>query len=512
MKKLTFALPILVIIGAIFTFTMEGNVNANSTEDINSATSTIAQAGASTLAKKEQHAPKVNRQVFVLSADKKESAPLIEHQPNHSVKPNTQQKTENTTAPVSVKTQIVSEQEDEYSTNSKPIINVSVQQSLQNIIYGWELTEGNPANQSLDFSGLFSDDENDLLSYSAYITTDTIKVNTLLDSIQLSGSVPDPEEGGSAVILQIGAKDHFHDDEETPWTIAQFNLPFIERAEDENSHPLVGQTLYYINTSNQLGNKQYSYQVAYCQALLFINGSMFFAASKNKINCPDKSQLKNIGTYSINEDTLIATNTQEQNSQTWTIKHKKIYDEQHTDILATVTQSSSSDTYLLQSRKNDAEQRLFPTRKQQLLPYYYPIATNQYAQYNIGLHLDHYTYIQSPNGEYYDADINFYLPGTNISCGMIEPYFESFTIAGIDIYGDLITTAGKPGNSACFEYQTLSHPQSVFIDFNFEEMTELIDGEIYSIVGKIKPQYRNKWEDIKFNAYWNEDNNIFSLD
>lgn len=93
---------------------------------------------------------------------------------------------------------------------------------------------------------------------------------------------------------------------------------------------------------------------------------------------------------------------------------------------------------------------------------------------------------------------------------MIEPYFNRFTFAGVDQYGDLISEVNSNSGIGCLEYQPVNNYQSVFIDFNFEAMTELIDGEIYSIIGQVKSPYRNEWEDIKFNVSWDPDNNVFS--
>jgi hypothetical protein len=421
-----------------------------------------------------------------------------------------EQQTEETEQIVDIQSLMSEESELQDDGNTKPEINASIQQKLQTLIYQWQLTEGDPANLSLDFSGLFNDPENDLLTYKASVTSSFIYASTLIDTVQLSGTIPAPDDSSGSISLQVAAKDSFHDDEEDPWTVASFTFPLIDEAQEQDEHPLIGKTFYYISFSNHLGNQQYDYPVAYCNAVLFINGRMFFATSDNKTTCPDETQLKSVGSYTLDDESLLAFNTQEQTNQVWSVNYQQTYSDEYKEIVVNVTQSLAVDTYLLNSLKNITEQRLHPTQKWQTLSYYFPLDQGEYAQAYVTFHLEKSNYVQGENGEFYDADININIVGRELSCAMIEPYFNRFTFAGVDQYGDLISEVNSNSGIGCLEYQPVNNYQSVFIDFNFEAMTELIDGEIYSIIGQVKSPYRNEWEDIKFNVSWDPDNNVFS--
>lgn len=61
-------------------------------------------------------------------------------------------------------TYISSNQNNDATNNGKPIINLAVEQQLQTIIFGWELTQNNPINYSLGLDQLFEDPEGDLLT------------------------------------------------------------------------------------------------------------------------------------------------------------------------------------------------------------------------------------------------------------------------------------------------------------------------------------------------------------
>lgn len=237
---------------------------------------------------------------------------------------------------------------------------------------------------------------------------------------------------------------------------------------------------------------------------------MFFATSDNKTTCPDETQLKSVGSYTLDDESLLAFNTQEQTNQVWSVNYQQTYSDEYKEIVVNVTQSLAVDTYLLNSLKNITEQRLHLTQKWQTLSYYFPLDQGEYAQAYVTFHLEKSNYVQGENGEFYDADININIVGRELSCAMIEPYFNRFTFAGVDQYGDLISEVNSNSGIGCLEYQPVNNYQSVFIDFNFEAMTELIDGEIYSIIGQVKSPYRNEWEDIKFNVSWDPDNNVFS--
>ncbi len=61
-------------------------------------------------------------------------------------------------------TYISNNQNNDATNNGKPIINLAVEQQLQTIIFGWELTQNNPINYSLGLDQLFEDPEGDLLT------------------------------------------------------------------------------------------------------------------------------------------------------------------------------------------------------------------------------------------------------------------------------------------------------------------------------------------------------------
>ncbi|MCV5640684.1 hypothetical protein OFN49_37950, partial [Escherichia coli] len=55
------------------------------------------------------------------------------------------------------------------SENNKPIINLTVEQQLQTIIYAWELKQNSPVSYSLNLNQLFEDPDGDLLTTQIWL-------------------------------------------------------------------------------------------------------------------------------------------------------------------------------------------------------------------------------------------------------------------------------------------------------------------------------------------------------
>lgn len=178
------------------------------------------------------------------------------------------------------------------ANNSKPIINLSVEQQLQTIIYGWELTQNKPISNSLSLNQLFEDPDGDLLTTRIWLENANGLQVLNQGQIVVQGA---PEEIDQTTYLAVAARDNHHGEEDYAWVTTRFELPVVKEEQNNTDHPLVGDIVYRLETTQNLGGIAYAYEVVYCEAFQFENEEVYFAASNNKRLCPEKGALKKSG-------------------------------------------------------------------------------------------------------------------------------------------------------------------------------------------------------------------------
>lgn len=403
-------------------------------------------------------------------------------------------------------TLIVADDKDRSDSNQKPQVNPAVQQSIQHEINQWSLTENPPINYSIDITGLFEDPDSDLLTTQIAVNHPKFSVSNTGGLTSVQGT-PKIKEAPTQLIAR--AKDDYHGSEENAWVTTSFSLPSVSSSlEEDNLHPLIGETWYRLETNHQFAGKTYNYEKVYCEAFKFINDEVFFASSSNLTTCPNEHNLRNVGGYHVDGDTLVVSSNLSifDTDMRWTIL--ETYPSHPTFTTAHVTQvkmGNEYETYTVAS-KSQIEQRINTVTGLEALQitkqdYMYLANDGLYYLGRYGMHLSNYQQTNPNWPDEMDGDLNVQSYNTTVVCEDLLDKFDHYSVGGQGVYGDIIgQTVGKNFEPIKCDERPLGHLQYSFFDVDFLEFDEFKNGEVFSIILRPKKEWRHKVEEMKLNV------------
>ncbi|WP_045494259.1 hypothetical protein [Vibrio hyugaensis] len=392
---------------------------------------------------------------------------------------------------------------DDATENGKPIINLSVEQQLQTIIYSWELTQNNPINYSLGLDQLFEDPEGDLLTTRIWLENANGLSVLNQGQIMLQGA---PKAFDQTTFLAVSARDDHHGTEDHAWVTTRFELPAVSEEQNDTEHPLIDGIVYRLESTTLLGGEKFEYEVVYCEAFQFIDDEVFYAAANNKTRCPEEHELKKVGHYQISDDSLILQTNGTQ--QIWTTK--KVYTsrvhKETENYFITVFDNNRFESYTMQKNKRSMEERLNVNTGEELyqttlFDFLIP-TTGGYRHATAGSYIFDRRFAQG--GEWYDSfdsDLNIVTPNSDLFSFEMCPFWDTSTIAGEGMFSEIISfsnntdcaTAPKPSAYAYVYFNNDYHANDVFLQ-----------GEAYSYILRPFPQYASEVEELKINMIYHD--------
>ncbi len=392
------------------------------------------------------------------------------------------------------------------AANSKPTINLAVEQQLQTIIYGWELTQNAPINYSLSLEQLFDDPEGDLLTTRIWLENAN-GLNVLNQGqIMLQGA---PKASDQTTYIAVSARDDYHGRDEQAWVTTRFELPAVAEKQNDTEHPLIDGIVYRLETTQLLGGTRYMYEVVYCEAFQFINNDVFYAATDNKTECPQEHELIKVGNYEISDNSLIINTGQTQ--QIWTTK--KVYPsyvQETENYFTTVFDGEGFESYTMQKNKLAMEERLNVNTG----AYVYQMAFFDFlipisGGYSHGI-AGNYIFDRSSveGAQYYDgfdSDLNIKTPDSDLTSHDVCYLWDRSIIAGRgELFSDITSWSVDPLGVQNTECNTVpgASPNFVYINHDYQPTDQFIEGEVYSYILRPLPQYADKVEEIKINMIY----------
>nr|WP_274613549.1 hypothetical protein [Vibrio diabolicus] len=394
------------------------------------------------------------------------------------------------------------------SENNKPIINLTVEQQLQTIIYAWELNQNSPISYSLNLNQLFEDPDGDLLTTRIWLeNANGLRVLNQGQMMVLGA----PENIKTTTYLAVAARDDYHGDSDHAWVTTRFELPVVTPGHNDTEHPLIGDTVYRLETTQNLGGTAYAYEVVYCEAFQFEDDEVRYAASNNKHQCPEKGDLKKVGEYKISDDSLIVYVHGVR--QIWTTK--KVYASQvHKETqnyFTTVFDGKQFESYTMQKNKQSMEKRInVHTGEYEyqgtLFDYLFPISGGGY----INGTASNYIFDRSVQGNEpvhkLDSDLNMKSNQHDLFCHDYLFYWYSSIVAGRGEFADIISSSMDFDGVTpihCAEWPD-DYWQRTFMFYNLEytDYDIFIPGEVYSYVLKPHPQFADRVEEFKINMIY----------
>ena len=407
---------------------------------------------------------------------------------------------------IETQTLVVADQKDRADRNQKPQVNPAVQQSIQHEINQWSFTENSPINYSIDVTGLFEDPDDDLLTTQIAVNHPKFSVSNLGGRTSIQGT---PKVGEAPTQLIARAKDDYHGSEESAWVTTSFSLPSMSSGlEEDGLHPLIGETWYRLETNHQFAGKTYNYEKVYCEAFKFINDEVFFASSSNLTTCPSEHELRKVGGYHVNGDSLVVSSNQSIFDTDMRWKILETYPSHPTFTTAHVTQvkmGNEYETYTVAS-KAQIEQRIntitgLEALQMTMQNYMYLANDGRYYLGWYGMHIGNYQLHDPDWPDEMDGDLNIQSYSTTIVCKDVLSKFDFFSIGGQGLYGDVIgyTVSEKLAPIECAE-QPINNLQYSYLDVDFFDHDDFKHGEVFSIILRPKAEWRHKVEEIKLNV------------
>ncbi|MFI3276330.1 hypothetical protein [Vibrio sp.] len=403
-------------------------------------------------------------------------------------------------------TLIVADDKDRAGDNQKPQVNPTVQQSIQHEINQWSFTENSPINYSIDVTGLFEDPDDDLLTTQIAVNNPKFSVSNFGGKASIQGT---PKIGQAPTQLIARAKDDYHGSEENAWVTTSFSLPSMSSGlEEDGLHPLIGETWYRLETNHQFAGKTYNYEKVYCEAFKFINDEVFFASSSNLTTCPSEQELRKVGGYHVDGNTLVVSSNQSIFDTDMRWKILETYPSHPTFTTAHVSQVKMGnvyETYTVAS-KAQIEQRINTVTGLEALQmtmqnYMYLANDGQYYLGWYGMHIGNYQLSDPDWPDEMDGDLNIQSYSTTIVCKDVLNKFDFFSIGGQGLYGDVIgyTVSEELAPIECAE-QPINNLQYSYLDVDFFDYEDFKHGEVFSIILRPKVEWRYKVEEIKLNV------------
>ncbi|NOH85940.1 hypothetical protein F0249_19325 [Vibrio sp. 03-59-1] len=322
--------------------------------------------------------------------------------------------------------------------------------------------------QFFSLNDIFTDSDGDVIAYT--VTTapkaNGLNVSIKQQQLQISGT---PIQSGN-VDITITATDSEHSKG------SQITIPLT--IQDQGvlvNHPLEGTVFYHIDNSSDSGE----HPNLSCQAVKFENKAIYFSPeSDTPFTCEEPTD--NVGTYTIDGDTLTATILENGNTVV--------------DDFTILNRIYENDGYLVRAepkgRTNEhAWVRHFFTNAQHVdeqidargaAHQYLVWKGNEYISGDASVHLNgHSSLNQEPS-----VSITF---SKSLSCEEIHKIYSSIFISD---------EAGYTVKSQGCNINELKQPTVVFSDLTGIRGGKLIDGHYYAVTTDLAPTYRDKMEPL----------------
>ncbi|PQJ83067.1 hypothetical protein [Aliivibrio sifiae] len=398
--------------------------------------------------------------------------------------------------------------------NQKPQINKEIQQQLQTMIYAWDLTESTSIRYSFSIHGLFYDEDDDFITTKIHFSYPGL---SLINKAGLT-LVGTPIKNKKPTKFIISAKDDHHGEDESSWAQVSFSLPSTEDSNLIGENALIGQTLYRLETSKNFLGSSYDYEIVYCEAFKFINNIAFYAASTNKQTCPKEDRLTEIGTYQADENQLILTSNGSvfNAEQHWEIKHEyKSSHKKGESLLTTVHNGKKFETYTILKNKAAMESRLnvvtgeYPYQMEKFEYFLPKDMEGHYIKGTAGMYMMDSRLI-NPNWRDLDSDLNINSDTHDVTCKHVLSFYQSSILGGKGVYADITTSSLAPNNIDPIECEERINSETgkrySYLDLDYSNYDELVNGEVYSYVLKPKPELAHLVEEFKINLIYHEPN------
>lgn len=397
-----------------------------------------------------------------------------------------------------------------HTQNQAPTVVESEKLRLQqNITDNWSFTQGESVeNTTLEVSQLFNDKDGDELEFDVELSGMAGVSASIEDAlITLTGTPTTAEQTGT---LTVFASDgNFAED-----TQAGFSLPIVAKGNDQGEqHPLEGSVWYLLErgSGDGDGNDSNNYTRVWCDSVHLKDGVWYFNSrtTDNRTQCstPD---YKNGTPYEVIDGSIIATF--QEDGESFELVLDKVADSDNIAdgaVTVTWTEEGEGSRYVWFKDKADAEARIqiesqFYAEKRSFVM---DLPGEKEMEYNTGfisVSLKGESDSNYPN-ELFDADITFDVPSTDFTCDVLEEFYDSFFITGVDANEQHFYSYSKAQSGLeCYD----NEENGVYyagIDFDIQH--QLKEGNVYSFIGKLKDDQAIFLEDIKFNVTWTGEGN-----
>ncbi|MFI3275871.1 hypothetical protein [Vibrio sp.] len=398
------------------------------------------------------------------------------------------------------------------SENQAPVVVDTEETRLQQeITNNWSFTQGEAVeNTTLEISALFHDTDSDELEIDIDLDSITGVSATIEDAlITLTGT---PSTAGQIGTLTVSASDGNFAEA----TAVDFELPVVAKGNDQSeSHPLEGSVWYVLERGSSDGDSDDSnnYSRVWCDSIYLKEGIWYFNSrtTSNRTQCtePDYST----GTpYEIIDNAIVASF--EEDGEAFQLILNKAADSDNIAtgaVTVTWTEEGEGSRYVWFKNKADAEARIKVESQFGAEERFFAmdLPGEEDFEYHTG-----YVSISLEQGsdfsgssELFDADISFDLPGRNFDCDTLDEFYDSFYISGINAQGSSFKSYSSSYMGNGFECFTNEENDVTYAGVDFDIHEELVKGNVYSFIGKLKDDQAIYLEGIKFNVTWTGEGN-----
>ncbi|EGR1697453.1 hypothetical protein D6A01_11185 [Vibrio parahaemolyticus] len=390
------------------------------------------------------------------------------------------------------------------SANLPPMVVEAEQASLQSIVDGWYLQQGELFEQTLDVSGLFQDKDGQITDYSAdYVDIEGLSAIEDGNAIVTIKGTP-TKAGESGAALTISATDGH--------TAVQIALSMPEVKEGvtppPTAHPLEGKTWYYLEHGSDDGddNDEFDYSRVWCESIKFEGGVVYgnVRSSENRTECTDADTQKEQATYKVENGRLIATFQFEEDGESLTESFEvdvagnadELAKGAKTIVQRPIALDEKAERYTYFADAANAESRIqvkSDDSYDKRFGYIY-LPAEQDNVYDLGM--VSFALVEGSQG--YKAYINFDVEGKDFSCDTIDEFYKSFTFSG----NDLTTPYSQHYIGGSCNTITDEEYDYASIYFDLSQIQSLDVKNIYSFIGYANDKNAEYIEAVKFNIEW----------
>lgn len=388
------------------------------------------------------------------------------------------------------------------SVNQAPVLVEAEQARLQTIIDGWQLQQGEAFEQTLDISGLFTDEDGEVVDYDTqYVEVEGLSISENDNAIiAIKGTPVNAYEAGRAFAVSAEDNEGMH-------VQLPFFLPEVKEGvtPPSTAHPLEGQVWYRLEYGSSTENESFDYSRIWCDTLSFNNGEISgnTRSLSNLTECGDVTGSFYNGTYEVQGDKIIASFTGDEG-----IEQAELVVKDADEISAgaktlywTFPESNETEIYTLFSNKADAEARIQiqsdDISDNRMFPMTLPTTVEgQYATGKASVSL-----LENSNtGDSGAMDANLILEFDNqdFNCADVSEFYRSMTFTGEGLGYGVNSIDAYAGGFECYN-KVENNITHAAIDFDLPALTV---GNVYSFVGKVKESQGAYIEAVKFNITW----------